>query len=257
MDTPALEIKNVSFKRNGAYVLKNIDFTLAKGQYATIIGPNGGGKTTFIKLISGLMEPCEGEIRVFGKAPKTQNVCYVPQTKAIDVTMPFKVLDVILMGRQLGFFSRLTPRDREAALEAARAAKVEAYLDRQINQLSGGEQQRVLIARALATGGDLLLLDEPITGIDIGGTAAIHKLLETLKGQGKTIVYVSHDLGLISEVTDTVACINVQLFAHGSPSEVITGENLKKLFGANMAYLYHRLGYTLVGEHTHKDTQND
>ncbi len=252
METPALEIKNLSFKRNGAYVLKNIDFTLEKGQYATIIGPNGGGKTTFIKLICGLLEPSEGTVRVFGSSPREQKICYVPQTKELDVTMPFKVIDVILMGRKLGFFSSVSEEDMEAARKAAKAARVDKLLDRQIKQLSGGEQQRVLIARALATGGDMLLLDEPITGIDIGGTAAIHKLLEELKEKGKTIIYVSHDLGLISEVTDTVACINVQLFAHGSPSEVITGENLNRLFGTSMAYLYHRLGFTLVGEHTHK-----
>ncbi|MBO4549067.1 MAG: metal ABC transporter ATP-binding protein [Abditibacteriota bacterium] len=249
--TPALEIKNVSFKRNGAYVLKDIDFTLKTGDYATIIGPNGGGKTTFIKLICGLLKPCEGSIKVFGDDPGIRKVCYVPQTKDIDRTMPFKVMDVILMGRKLGLFARTDPADKEIAVKAAGDAGVREFLDRQMKDLSGGEQQRVLIARALATGGELLLLDEPITGIDPGGTAAIHRILEDLKHKGKTIVYVSHDLGLISEVTDTVACINVRLFAHGSPSEVITGENLKKLFGTGMAYLYHRLGYTLVGEHTH------
>ncbi len=249
--TPALEIRRVSFRRNGAYVLKDIDFTLEKGAYATIIGPNGGGKTTFIKLICGLLKPCEGSIKVFGTEPARQKVCYVPQTKDIDRTMPFKVKDLSLMGRKLGLFARTDSSDEDAAVRAARDAGVEPFLDRQMKELSGGEQQRVLIARALATGGELLLLDEPITGIDPGGTAAIHRILEELKYKGKTIVYVSHDLGLISEVTDTVACINVRLFAHGSPSEVITGENLKELFGTGMTYLYHRLGYTLVGEHTH------
>lgn len=254
----AFSLKSVSFQRDGTDVLKDINFELPLGAFATIIGPNGAGKTTFIKIISGLLAPTSGTVEVMGfpaleLVKNNISIGYVPQTKEIDIKMPFTCFDVILMGTldRKNMFKKATKEQKEAVYEAAKLTQIEDLLDNQINALSGGQLQRVLIARALARRSEILVLDEPITGIDISGTHAIHVLLKSLQEMGKTIVYVSHDLGLISHLTDTIACLNVSLFAHGKPKDVLTGENLKKMYGIDMAYLYHDMPYAIVGEHEH------
>ena len=249
-------LKDICFKRDSTYILKDINFSAEKGTFTTIIGPNGAGKTTLIKIITGLLKPTSGQITVTEcTTPCSRDNCskisYVPQTKNIDTSLPFSIFDIILMGtiNNKKLLSKISKEEREKALYAAELTQITNILNKPVGEVSGGQLQRAFIARALSQSCNILVLDEPIAGIDIGGTEAIHNLLKSLTTKGKTIIYVSHDLGLISRVTDTIACLNISLFAHGKPKEVLTGENLKKMYGTDMAYLYHNLPYALVGEH--------
>ncbi len=231
MTSPVVEIKSVSFGYNGHQVLQNINLTVQPGDFIAMIGPNGGGKTTILKLILGLLKPDQGRIRVLGQSASkaSHHIGYVPQDIQLNRNFPITVLDIIMMGN-------LTPRkrwrrndakDRRNALEILDQLDIAAYADCKAGELSGGQRQRVLIARALAAQPRLLLLDEPTASIDAKGQADFFKLLKELN-QEITILVVSHDLMVVSTYVKSVACVNRCLHYHGQAE--LTGEMMEAMY---------------------------
>lgn len=221
MNEKAIELHDVTVSFEGNVVLKDVTVSLDKGEFLGIIGPNGGGKTTLLKVLLGLIPPDRGKVRIFGK--KLKNVGdilgYVPQYSNFDAKFPISVWDVVLMGRvgELGwkpFFSR---NDKKIAEQALKMVDMLEYKDYQISKLSGGQRQRVLIARALTTNPKILLLDEPTASVDEKIRSSIYDLLRKLnEDKDITIILVSHDIGVISSYVKKVACLNKYFIYHGS-----------------------------------------
>jgi zinc transport system ATP-binding protein len=241
-----IELENVTVRYHELVALEDVSLKVAPGDFLALIGPNGSGKTTLIKTILGLVVPIAGTVQLFGKSPQQldgewRRVGYVPQIAQIDPRFPIRVFDVVLMGRygQLGLIRRPGRRDREAAWRALDRVGMSDLAQRPIGRLSGGQRQRVLIARALATEPELLLLDEPTTGVDVGTTEGLFDLLDTLHRQGITILVASHDVGVIAQHVDQVACVNRRLVAHGRPEEVLGGEVLECMYGPQAAFVGH------------------
>lgn len=247
---PVLDLRNVSFAYRGQPVLEEVTLEVAAGDYLAILGPNGSGKTTLMKTILGLVHPQEGEVRVLGTDPAGARgrVGYVPQSVSFDLDFPIRVLDVVMMGRladrPLG--ARLGPEDRTAALEALERVELADLAGRPIGALSGGQLQRVLIARALALRPSLLLLDEPHAGLDERIGRSVWELLEELS-PSVTIVLVSHDIGAISRYVRSVACLNRRLHAH--PTRDLTPEILEATYGCPVELLAHGHPHRVLGPH--------
>lgn len=238
INEPCIELKNVSFSYNKAPVLDKVTFTIHKGEYLGVIGPNGGGKTTLIKIILGLLHPTEGTVTLFGTDrhdfKEKYRIGYVPQRVTQDSDFPATVFEVVRTGRiaRLGFFERYTKKDNDAIERAMKIADIAQYRDTLIGKLSGGERQRVFIARALASEPDVLVLDEPTVGVDIGAQKTFYDFLRTLNQEHRlTIIFVSHDIGAISQEAKTVICLNHNLVCHGSPDELLDERVLEHLYG--------------------------
>ncbi len=212
-----VDIKNLSFAYNGEAVLEDVNLSIQQKDFVAIIGPNGGGKTTLVKLLLGLLSPLEGTISVDGKSPQEASPCigYVPQNVHMNQNFPITVLDVVLMGKldpKQPLSSRSTA-NRMDALAALEHMDMTAYADKKIGMLSGGQRQRVLIARALVTKPKLLLLDEPTASIDTKGRDDLYQLLKELN-HDITVLVVSHDLLVISRYVKSIACVNKSLHYH-------------------------------------------
>jgi zinc transport system ATP-binding protein len=241
--TPVLAFENVSFSYGVVPVLENVSFSIAKGESVCIVGPNGGGKTTLVKLILGLLEPSAGEIRVFGGPPKTtrRRIGYMPQHLLYDPLFPVTARDIVLMGRLTsgglrGFFGWPDGKDREAAAEALRQVGMEEFSRRPFSSLSGGQRQRVLIARALAGRPDLLLLDEPTSNVDTLVEARLLDLLRDLN-ERMTVMMVTHDLGFVSEMVEKVVCVNRRVIVH--PTSDISGKIIHDIYGGHVRMVHH------------------
>jgi len=241
-----IELENVTVRYQELVALEDVSLEVAPGEFLALIGPNGSGKTTLVKAILGLVTPAAGAVRLFGKPPQQLNgewkrVGYVPQIAQLDPRFPIRVFDVVLMGRygHLGLIRRPGSGDRKAAWRALEQVGMNDLAQRPIGRLSGGQRQRVLVARALATEPKLLLLDEPTTGVDVGTTEGLFDLLEALHRQGMTILVVSHDVGVVAQHVNQVACLNRQLVAHGRPDEVLGGEVLECMYGPQAAFVGH------------------
>lgn len=237
---PLIELDNVSFSyENNAPVLENLSFTIHKGDYLGIIGPNGGGKTTLIKIILGLLHPTHGTIKLFGierhHFEEKFRIGYVPQrVTQTDKDFPATVLEVVRSGRiaRLGFFHGYTKKDSDAIEHAMEISGIAKYRDTLIGNLSGGERQRVFIARALAGEPEVLILDEPTVGVDIGAQKTFYEFLSSLnRDHHLTIVFISHDVDVITEEVKTVLCLNHNLVCHGLPHEMLDEHLLKRLYG--------------------------
>lgn len=231
MSDHIVEIQNLDFSYNGQRVLRDVNLFLKPQDFMAMIGPNGGGKTTLLKLMLGLLSAENGSVRILGKTPQeaSHRVGYVPQDIHINKNFPVSALDVVLMGKLKpgkGRF-RHSRQDRIAALQALEQVEMEKYRDRRINELSGGQIQRVLVARALVTEPELLFLDEPTTSIDTKGQNEFYLLLKELNDQ-ITIIIVSHDLMVISGFVKSVACVNKRLHYHGHAE--LTGEMIEMMY---------------------------
>jgi zinc transport system ATP-binding protein len=231
MSQNIVDVKNVSFAYGDQPVLEQVSLQIREGNFMAMIGPNGGGKTTLLKLILGLLKPGAGTIRVLGKpAAKASHVIgYVPQNVYINRSFPIRAMDVVLMGKlePKKRWTLWTKQDREEAMQAMRRMEIDAFADHKIRDLSGGQRQRIFIARALVTQPRLLLLDEPTAGIDTKGQADFYRLLKNLNSD-TTILVVSHDLLAISTHVKSVACVNRRLHYHNQAE--ITGEMLETMY---------------------------
>ena len=214
-----VRLEDIWVHYNGTPILEGINLSVEQGDFLGVIGPNGGGKTTLLKVILGLITPSQGKILVLGKTPEKSrnNIGYVPQFNLFDRDFPISVWDVVLIGRygRAGLLRRYSGEDRRTVQEVLQTVGMLDYKNRQIGKLSGGEQQRVFIARALVSNPELLLLDEPTASVDPTMQTEFYELLERLKQQ-MAIVLVSHDISAISIYVDKIACLNRQLFYHGS-----------------------------------------
>ena len=212
-----LEIRNLDFSYDaGPPTLSGVNLTLRAGESGCIVGPNGGGKSTLLKLILGLLQPTAGEILLFGVPPAQSRlrVGYMPQNHLLDSAFPITVLEAVLTGRLRGPFRfRYSRRDREAALAALEELDIVDLAKHSFTALSGGQRQRVLIARALACEPELLLLDEPTANIDPGAGERFYATLETLRRR-MTVLTVSHDLGFVNREIDRVICVNRTVSIH-------------------------------------------
>jgi zinc transport system ATP-binding protein len=204
------------------------------------VGPNGGGKTTLLRLILGLHRPTAGSVRVFGRPPQESRarIGYVPQHSHTDPSFPATVLDVVLMGRlgRTRVFGPYSRADREVAMRSLEDVALEELAERPFSNLSGGQTQRVLIARALASEPELLLLDEPTANLDIAMENELYSIIQTLK-ERLTVLLASHDLAFVSGYTDTVACVNRRVAVH-TTSEV-TPELINELYGREVRFVRH------------------
>ncbi|MFN0134318.1 MAG: metal ABC transporter ATP-binding protein [Phycisphaerales bacterium] len=222
-------------------VLWDVDVTLPEGKLIAIVGPNGAGKSTLLKAILGLVPLASGRITIFGQALRRvrSSIGYVPQRETVDWDFPVDALDVVLMGRygRLGWIRRPGRADREAARASLKQVGMEDFASRQISQLSGGQQQRVFLARALAQDARLYFMDEPFAGVDAATEKAIVEVLRSLRGAGRTVVAVHHDLQTVPEYFDHVVLLNMRLVASGPMATTFTRENLQRTYGGRLTLL--------------------
>ncbi len=238
---PVIEIEDLSFSFDaGPPVLEGVTLAISKLDFASVIGPNGGGKTTLLKLILGLLQPGSGRIRVLGTSPlrARHRIGYMPQFAAMDPRFPVEVLDVVLMGRlgpdrRIGPFSR---PDREAAVRTLGEVGLAGLERRPFSDLSGGQRQRVLLARALVSDPELLLLDEPAAGLDQKVEQDFFELLRELN-RTTTLLLVSHDLGFVSAFVKTVVCVHRTVDVH--PMSSLDGAMIQELYGGNVRLVHH------------------
>jgi zinc transport system ATP-binding protein len=231
MSNIIIDIQNLNFSYNSQPVLLDVNLTIKSGDFAAMIGPNGGGKTTLLKLMLGLLDAGSGTMRIFDKRPQdvSHRIGYVPQDVHINKNFPVSALDVVLMGKLKPGkgWSRHSQQDRIAALNALEQVEMEKYHNHRIGDLSGGQKQRVFIARALVTDPELLFLDEPTSSIDTKGQTEFYSLLNALN-EKITIIVVSHDLMVISGYIKSVICVNQRLHYHGHAE--LTGEMIEMMY---------------------------
>jgi len=241
-DKEVVKLEDVWVQYNGVPILEGINLAIEQDDFLGIIGPNGGGKTTLLKVILGLISPSRGKVSVLGKPPEKSRskIGYVPQHNLFDRDFPINVWDVVLMGRygKSGLFRRYSSEDRRATQDALQTVGMLDYKDRQMGKLSGGELQRIFIARALVAEPRLLLLDEPTASVDPAMQTEFYELLEKLKKQ-MAIVLVSHDISAVSVYVDKLACLNRQLHYHGSME--ITSEILEATYKCPVQMIAHGL----------------
>lgn len=244
--TKSIDIRNLTVTLRGREILSGIDLDLDEGKFLGIVGPNGGGKTTFLRVILGLVRPSAGAVLVMGTEPremvKKGAFGYLPQHLNVDPDFPATARDVVLMGLtgRRGFFRRPSGKDREKAEEMLVTMGMSGYENHAFGSLSGGQQQRVSIARALISDPEVLVLDEPSTGIDVVGQEDFYHLLKGIqKRLHLSIIMASHDIGVISTYVDEVACLNRTLHYHGNPLGAFNDEVLRELYGKSMEILMH------------------
>jgi zinc transport system ATP-binding protein len=235
-------------------VLEDINLSVWESDFIGLIGPNGGGKTTLIKVLLGLLVPLRGEVQIMGKpvGEGRQHIGYVPQVVVFDRDFPISVWEVALMGRlgRRGLMRRYSAEDQEIAAESLRRVGMLDLRKRTIGELSGGQRQRVYIARALATRPDILLLDEPTASVDPQMSGSIYELLNELN-QKATIVLISHDMSAISSYTKTVGCLNRRLFYHGG--QEVTEDMVSAAYHCPIDLIAHGVPHRVLAEHQHEE----
>lgn len=242
-----IEVENLHYSYNENIVLENISFAVEKGEYLALIGPNGSGKTTLLKILLGLLKPDSGSVTILGKnIQRLKNRSaqgYVPQRSAYsDTPFPATVEEIVRSGRtaRLGLLRRFGKSDFKAVEEALEMSDILDLRKRLIYNLSGGQRQRVFIARALAGEPQLLFLDEPMTGVDVGAQKKFYDFLSNLnKNFGITIIVVSHDIEVVTNEVKSVLCLNRKLVCHTSPKDFMKDEYLEILYGKKVKLVRH------------------
>lgn len=242
----ALEVTGLWAGYNSTPVLEDVSFSVTGAGIVGIVGPNGSGKSTLLKVILGLLKPWHGDVRIGGQpaAAWRRRIGYMPQSDRVDWDFPVTVFDVVMMGRysRLGPLRRPGKQDKEAVWRALEAVGLEAFADRGIGELSGGQQRRVLIARALAQEADLLLLDEPTANLDAGSQHDLLALFGKLREEGRTLLVATHDLSCVLTDFDYALCLNHRVIAFGPPRAVFTPEIL------NTTFAHHLLQLSIAGD---------
>lgn len=245
-----VSIENLSVDLGGRTVLEDVNLEVKEGDFLGLIGPNGGGKTTLLRAILGLIKPSRGRVLVLGTSPEAarKRVGYLPQKSLFDQKFPISALEVVMMGRygKMGLFGRYSSEDRDAALAALSAVRMLEHADREIGSLSGGQQQRIFVARALVSDPDLLLLDEPANGIDSSRQREFYELLSELN-EKMTIIMVSHDISAVSTYVKKIACVNRRLFYHSSKE--LTAEDIEKAYECPVEMIAHGVPHRVLREH--------
>lgn len=245
---PLILVENVSFSFNGLEVIQNVSFAISPGDFVALIGPNGSGKTSLIRIILGILKPSTGRIVLLGEElsqfTQWQRIGYVPQKAThMDPYFPASVREVVAMGLlSKKRFPRLFTRQDEAAIDRALdQVDMKALKNRRIGELSGGQQQRVFIARAIVNGPDVLFLDEPTAGVDADTQARFYEMLADLnRKEGLTIVLITHDFGIITKHVNKVACLNQRLFFHGTHDEFCSSSVVQELLHGEHHLICHR-----------------
>ncbi|HEY1015647.1 MAG TPA: metal ABC transporter ATP-binding protein [Herpetosiphonaceae bacterium] len=258
---PIIEFRKVSFGYGAVPVLAQIDLHLHPGQFAALVGPSGAGKTSLLKLLLGGLQPDSGTIYVKGKALDGQpapQIAYVPQLETVDWNFPATVEQVVLMGRirRSGIWPWPSREDRRRMREVLERLDIADLANNHIRDLSGGQQQRVFLARALIAEPDLLVLDEPTTGVDMRVAETILHLLAELNGQGMTILMTTHDLNAAAAHVPWVICLNRRVVAQGSPELVFTTETLNETYQGDMIVLQHD-GMLFIQQKPHGHSYRD
>ncbi len=248
LDQPIVAVDHVSARYNGRYALEDLSFELIPGEQVAVVGPNGAGKSTLFKLIAGVMPASSGAITVYGSEPDG-HICiaYVPQRSQVDWTFPVSVADVAMMGRvgKLGLFRRPGRKDWDIVDQSLAVVGMADLAHSQIGELSGGQQQRVFIARALAQEAELMLMDEPLTGLDVPSQQDIFEVLAALRQRGVTVMIATHDLNLAAERFDRVMLLNRRLLGLGAPAQVFTPDRLLAAYGGQI-HMIDTAGGTMV-----------
>ncbi|MBN1149145.1 MAG: metal ABC transporter ATP-binding protein [Anaerolineales bacterium] len=248
---PILRADNLSVRYDSGFALEDITFELKTGERLSVVGPNGAGKSTLFKVIAGVLKPSEGQVHVFGSAPDG-HICiaYVPQRSQVDWDFPVCVQDVVMMGRigKLGLFRHPKANDWEIVSQALELVGMSSLAKRQISQLSGGQQQRMFIARALAQEAELMLMDEPLTGLDVNSQEDIFNILEALKDRNVTMMVAMHDLKMASLRFERVMLLNHRLYGLGTPGEVFYPENLVQAYGGHLHVVPTESGLLALGD---------
>ncbi len=237
LNQPILDVRNLNVHYNGRLALEDITFHLHQGERIAVVGPNGAGKSTLFKVVSGVLSPTSGEVNIFGSRPG-RHVCiaYIPQRSQVDWNFPVNVADVVMMGRsaKLGPFNWPHKKDWDHVHHALETVELSNLATRQISQLSGGQQQRMFIARALAQEAELMLMDEPLTGLDTPSQEGLLNLLDTLRDQNVTVMVATHDLEQAARHFDRMLLLNHRIVALGSPDKVLQTENLLHAYGGRL-----------------------
>jgi manganese/iron transport system ATP-binding protein len=256
-DVPILRAEGLSLHYESGPALEEVSFELQTGERLAVVGPNGAGKSTLLKIIAGVLTPSAGGVQIFGNEPG-RHICiaYVPQRNQVDWSFPVTVADVVMMGRvgQLGLFRNPKAQDWNLVHEALAVVRMTHLAKRQISQLSGGQQQRMFIARALAQEAELMLMDEPLTGLDINSQEEVFGILDRLQGENVTVLVSLHDLKMAAQKFDRVMLLNHEMLAIGTPEGVLTPENLIPAYGGHLHLVPTEegalaLGVTCCGDH--------
>ena len=243
--TPVVSLQNVSFAFGDVPVLDDVSIDVEPGAFLGLVGPNGSGKSTLLEVMLGVRQPDAGTVALFGETAHNfdagERIGYVAQ----DVTttaqeMPITVREVVTMGRYpRRLVGRFSTTDREAIEEAMATVGIRDLASRRVARLSGGQRQRVFIARALASGADLLALDEPTVGVDAESREQFYELLSELNEDGITIILIEHDIGVVTTYASEIACLNQQLYFDGSPDDFVETDALAKAYGTDQHILQH------------------
>ena len=242
----AVELQNVWVWLGRNLALEDVSLKLECGKFVGLMGPNGGGKTTLIKVIAGLIKPDRGQVRLAGPLPRT--VGYVPQEQAVDPDFPVTASDVVETGlyASLGLVPRVGAREKRAIAEALALVGIPDLARRRFGEMSGGQKQRVFIARAIVGRPGLLLLDEPTTGVDTRARDEFYRLLARLRNElALTVILASHDLEVVPQQVDEIVCINQRVFVHAPPGEVKHTDGFRMAYGCELEFMTH-------GEHPHR-----
>ena len=241
MKPPVIELSEVSFSFGDPAILEKINLQVDEGEFIGVVGPNAGGKSSLLKLILGLLKPTQGTVRVTGKRPELarRQIGYVPQYPRFTRDFPITVDQAVLMGRlgKTRWWGGYTPKDRQIAMRTLHETEMEIHANRRLNTLSGGQLQRVLLSRALASEPHILILDEPTANIDQRVETDIFDLLKQLNKR-MTIMVVSHDIAFVSYYVHRVACLNKTLICHQAAH--IDGKLIDELYGAHMHAVEHQ-----------------
>jgi manganese/iron transport system ATP-binding protein len=250
-DAPILEVSGVTVRYNGRVVLEDISFDLVQGERVAVVGPNGAGKSTLFKVIVGMVNPNQGQVDVYGHGPGG-HICiaYVPQRSQVDWAFPVNVADVVMMGRigKLGPLRWPKSRDWAYVRQCLEVVGLTELAERQINELSGGQQQRMFIARALAQEAELMLMDEPLTGLDLTSQEDTFRVLEALRERRVTVLVATHDLNQAADRFDRVMLLNRRLLGLGQAGEVFTPERLMAAYGGHLRLIDTGEGTMVLGD---------
>ena len=236
-DQPILDVQNLSVRYDGRLALEDVTFHLHAGERVAVVGPNGAGKSTLFKVVAGVLAPTSGTVTISGSGPAA-HICigYVPQRNHVDWNFPVSVEDVVMMGRSavMGAFRWPTKHDWGHVRAALDTVEISDLRARQISELSGGQQQRMFIARALAQEAELMLMDEPLTGLDAPSQEGILNLLDKLQKQNVTVMVATHDLDQAEKYFDRVMLLNRKLLGLGASKDVLKPEHLIQAYGNRM-----------------------